>query len=83
MAASDYIYFERDLECETGKTQKWNVMNRRHEIRLGVIQWYGAWRQYTFVVCSASVILNPDCMRLIADKCESLTKSHRLDKKQT
>lgn len=75
MGAEDFIYFERDYENETGKTQKWNVMNKRHEIRLGTIEWYGAWRQYAFMTRSASLVLNPDCLELISAKCQELTNS--------
>lgn len=75
--ADDFIRFERDYECETGKTQKWNVVNNRHDSRLGVIEWYGPWRQYVFVAPprTHSVILNPECMTEISAKCQKLTKT--------
>jgi len=41
-----YISFER--QPLRGKTSRWLVINNRHGDELGVIRWYGAWRQYTF-----------------------------------
>ncbi len=32
----------------TGKTQAWQVCNKRHGDQLGIIKWHGPWRQYCY-----------------------------------
>lgn len=62
MTENKYIYFE---EIETArKTQTWWVKNKRSEIVLGEIKWYGPWRQYCFFPSSLT-IFNRDCLSTI------------------
>ncbi len=42
-----YIYFIK-VE-DRPKTTVWHCLNKRNDGLLGVIQWYGAWRQYCFM----------------------------------
>jgi hypothetical protein len=43
---TEYLKF---MEIPTaGKTQSWNVCNKQHGDKLGIIKWYGPWRQYCY-----------------------------------
>ncbi len=43
------------------KTSLWDIRSSKGNSLLGVVRWYGAWRQYAFMP-SANIVLNPDCM---------------------
>lgn len=43
---SKYIDF-RLLE-EKPRTQVWGIYSKSQDIRLGVVRWWGSWRQYCF-----------------------------------
>jgi hypothetical protein len=46
LQTSEYLDF---IEVkDTGKTKVWDVRSRRSGYTLGIIKWYGPWRQYTF-----------------------------------
>lgn len=47
-------------------------------IPLGVIKFWGAWRQYTFQPAS-NTVLNVDCMKEIIDKVDSLNAEIRAE----
>ena len=56
---TEYLRF---TECaSTSKTRVWSVESRRHGSVLGIISWYGAWRQYTFRPHSGT-IFNSGCL---------------------
>lgn len=54
---------------ETGKTSVWAVHSTRSGDRLGLIRWFGRWRQYTLEPIDGTV-WNKDCLREIADFLE-------------
>lgn len=45
------------------KTRRWRICNRRGPM-LGIVEWYGAWRQYVFVphTESGDGIFNAGCL---------------------
>jgi len=44
----EYIEFVELPKRESRKTKRWACMNKQSGGCLGVVKWYGAWRQYTF-----------------------------------
>ncbi len=38
------------------RTQRWTVTNAENGSSLGEVRWYGAWRQYCFVVMTATAV---------------------------
>lgn len=57
-------YLEFRLIGDTGKTQVYDVISRRHGNRLGGIHWYGAWYQYTLEP-EANTIWNDGCLQAV------------------
>lgn len=55
----------------SGKTQRYVVTNNRSGGTIGVIKWFGRWRQYVFFP-SPETIYSRGCLRDIADFMESL-----------
>lgn len=62
----------------SGKTKQWEVVSHR-QILLGVVKWWGAWRQYVFFPDSHT-LYNPTCLNEIAEFCQTKTKGHRAKK---
>lgn len=58
-----------------GKTKVWVVVNTMYGIVTGWIQWHGAWRKYCFFPANET-LFDWDCLRLVADFCETKTKEH-------
>ena len=73
-----YIWFE--LLTDTGKTQTWAVVNKASGFHLGNIQWYGAWRQYTFMPVESSEYNNV-CLDVICSFLTRLNKEKRITEK--
>lgn len=61
---SEYLDFI-DVPNHSGKTRKVNVVSKKHGFSLGLIQFYGRWRQFVFIPASETVF-NKDCLRDIA-----------------
>lgn len=72
----EYLKFEDSRLHKGGKTRTVNVISERSGQYLGVIRWYGRWRQYTFHP-HALTVWNPQCLMQIAYECDSMTKAHR------
>lgn len=70
-----YLLFEQQLAPGL-KTQRWEVLAKRDRTVLGVIKWFGAWREYTFFP-SYGTTFNVGCLREIAERCGNLTREHR------
>jgi hypothetical protein len=47
---ADYQYFEvRELPLRSGrKLPQYELVNKRSGERIGLVEWYGAWRQFVF-----------------------------------
>ena len=61
---------------DTGKTLAISVDSRHRGHRLGVIKWYGPWRQYTFWP-QAGCVFNRECLWNIAAFCDTLMQDRR------
>ena len=48
-----YIYFE--VIEEKPKTKVWSIFNKTNLSQLGIIKWFGGWRQYCFFPESETV----------------------------
>lgn len=49
----------------TGKTSRWRVLNTKSGDELGIIAWYGPWRQYCFEP-SQPAVYSAGCLNDIA-----------------
>ena len=58
------------------KTKVISVLNRRSGSALGYIQWYVAWRQYTFQPRPLTVF-NTDCLKDICEVINDLMKARK------
>ena len=72
--ASEYLDFR--LTRDTGKTQVYSVDSRNHGDQLGVIKWYGAWRQYVLET-RAGIVWNNGCLRDVTGFIEGLMRERR------
>ncbi len=60
---TEYLKF---TEVQTaGKTQSWKVCNKRYGDELGIIRWYGAWRQYCYYP-TVQAVYSAGCLEDIA-----------------
>ena len=67
------------------KTQVWAVLTMDGSECLGRIGWYGPWRKYSFIPVESdgkSLIFEEQCLRRIADFCETNTIKRRETRKQ-
>lgn len=71
MAYLDFIIGRRP---EGKKTDVWKVVCRGMD--LGLVFWYSHWRKYTFYA-GEKPILDPGCLRELAEFCEQKTKEHK------
>lgn len=69
------IAYPRAVPC-LRKTDIYDVRSVAGEAWLGTIQWYAAWRKYSFHP-RPETVFEADCLRAIADFLASLTKDHR------
>ncbi len=59
------------------KTDQWTIRPLRGGTDLGVVKWFGRWRQYAFYPASGT-IFNPDCMDEISQFARGLSIKHRV-----
>jgi hypothetical protein len=78
MIKSEYLDFDR--VGWTGKTDIWNVINKRSGHILGQIKWYGGWRQYCFFP-APNCTFNKGCLEDIIRMID-LMKEDRSDRAQ-
>jgi hypothetical protein len=60
MLESKYLEFK--LLEQKPKTKVYEILSKLHGFRLGIIKWYGAWRQYCFFP-ERDTIFNTQCMQ--------------------
>ena len=58
---NEYIEIIFRERSQSGKTCIWEVVSKSSGNGLGLIKWYGAWRQYTFHPYEGTV-WNDDCL---------------------
>lgn len=77
-------YIEISEVIKVGKSSRrtniYAVTNKRTSVTVGYIKWYGGWRKYVFFV-EPDMIFDYECLRLIADYTEKLTKQHYANNK--
>jgi len=73
---SKYMCFEKEIEY-TGKTERWVCCNNKSDEPLGLIHWYGAWRQYVFEPEDGAIIFNDGCLKIIVEVLEMLNRKQR------
>jgi hypothetical protein len=74
-----WITFEARGFSKSGATKAWDVLSTSMiAVLLGKVRWYGPWRKYSFFPNrNADLVFEKDCLRDIADFCETETKNHR------
>lgn len=72
-----WITFEDLGPTKSGKTRRWSVMTKDQQGCLGHIGWFGQWRRYCYYPSLSGVVLEHECMRDLADFCESQTREQR------
>ncbi len=70
-----YIHFE-ETPNPNKKTSVWYCLNTKSNYDLGLVRWYGAWRQYTFEP-SETTVFNKGCLDDISDFLDQLNKAQR------
>ena len=69
-------YMHAELTEERPKTQVWQIKSKSDGSKLGVVKWFGPWRQYCFFVMDVSVF-SAGCFRDIASFLEDLNRKHK------
>lgn len=78
-----YLTFERLTEHPRDlKTEVWAVISTRHGDELGVIKWYGPWRQYAFFPRMGTV-WNPDCLDQVTEQIRGLMRARKRNTEAT
>lgn len=70
-----YIRFS-DEQVPQQKTKKVVIYSVRDGAVLGIIKWYGPWRQFCFQPAPGTTF-NPDCLRQIMQRCQEETGLQR------
>lgn len=81
MPKDPFLGFDKQnrlLEAKTDWWIVWPTMSRSGP--LGVVKWFSHWRKYTFFPNHATV-LDPGCLREIANFCDKQTELHRKGKR--
>jgi len=61
-----YLYFVK-LASNT-KTSVWSCQNKSSGTKLGIVKWYGAWRQYCYCPsCNLLGVYSAGCLDDISD----------------
>jgi len=76
---SKWIRFDLHTKGDgvTRKTGVWKVVALSNSGWLGCVAWFGSWRKYAFFP-DDGCIFEEDCLRDIADFCETKTREHKL-----
>lgn len=76
----EYKYFSVNPQPQKPgrKTREYFVMSKSQGVRLGVIKWYGSWRQYCFFpVPGAETVWSAGCLTDIQDFLAKLKEERR------
>ena len=75
-------FVEVDLH-DNRVTRVWAVLSLDGKHCLGRIGWYSPWRKYAFIPSEdEQIILEEDCLRLIASFCEDQTKKRKSERQK-
>lgn len=72
---TEYLEFVDAGTSASGKTRVW-IVARIGGDDLGLVQWFGRWRQYCFFPAPATV-WSDGCMRQVQEFVAAATKAHR------
>ena len=75
-----HVYFTDKGASASGKTRIWEVLPEHSVIPLGTVKWFGRWRKYSFFP-ELNTVYEQDCLRDIAEFCETITRQHRENKR--
>ena len=70
-----WISFELQPTIVGKKTETW-VVKTLQGVRLGIVKWFGPWRQYSFFP-DPETAWERECLRTVADFCERSTLEYR------
>jgi hypothetical protein len=70
---TEYKYITFVLSDRKPKTDVWKCMNKRHGDELGIVKWYGPWRQYCYFP-SCQAVYSKGCLDDISDFVVQLAK---------
>ncbi len=74
---TDYLFFREGSKAAVGRKTRVVYVNRRNsDSLLGMISWWGAWRQYTFLPCN-NTVFNKGCMEDIIAVIDALMAERR------
>jgi hypothetical protein len=74
---TEFLRFVEQPKKEGAKTVVIHVENKKSNMILGVISWYGPWRQYCFYPTIESVLFNHTCLHEISEVCRVRTMGRR------
>lgn len=74
----EFIRFE-EVPNDGRKTRRWVIENRKYGSELGVIEWYGAWRQYVATFHEVAVF-SAGCLKDIQEFLARQNADHRAQK---
>lgn len=74
---TQYLVFEE--QPTKNKTKVIHVINRTHKDVIGVIKWYGSWRQYCFFP-AYDTVWNTGCLNDVLDVINTLMKDRKRSK---
>lgn len=77
MTTTEYLRFY-ETQPEDRKTKVVYIYSVRNGDELGVIRWYGAWRQYAFYP-TVQTIWNTDCLNEINKEIRRLMNERKVD----
>lgn len=80
MAHSKYLEIIDVSQQTKKKTKDFLVKNKDNGTMLGWINWYPPFRKYAFTPSSRHIVFDPNCLKDITEKLESLMEEHKKNK---
>lgn len=68
-----YIHFEKINENDADSDAEWDCKNNKSKCVLGIIEYYGRWKQYVFEAYG-DCVFNVDCLNDIVDFMKQLPR---------
>ena len=69
----EYLIFEKAAQ-QPPKTSIWECKNAKSETVLGIVKWYGAWRQYCYFP-TVQAVYSAGCLKDIVDFIGQIDKA--------
>jgi hypothetical protein len=73
---TEYEFITFTKAQSTGITSKWYCLNKKSGFRLGMVEWYGALRQYCFCPV-VEIVLSSGCLIDIQDFIKQLMNERK------